>query len=188
MSVALDKLGNIISDLEEQAEEIGEFKNVIQRISGVEKEIEKTSEIAKQSTDKLSEILTDYTSFIGVLENKIESQHSVLKDIKSDLNNQINDFSHEFIEKVSVMRDESLSAHIDHRQDIEKVNKLISQISTQLSEHSVKNSKIQEELHHKVEIILLEQSKNLSINTKIVIFIATITAILLPLSIYFSLK
>jgi len=195
MSVTLEKLGTVIANLEEQTHEIAEYGNVLRRISNVESQIEKTTELTKQSTNQLSGILTDYTDFIHSINKKVESQNSVLKTLKSDVNKQISEFSHEFIEKVSVMRDESLTAHIDLRQDIDRVNKAntevsksIKQFSEELSVYSTSNSKAEEDRHQKLETILLEQNKNISRNNKIVIFIGTITTILLSLSLYFTLK
>jgi len=195
MSVSLEKLENVISDLEEQTQEIEQYRDVIQRISNVELQIEKTTELSKESAENLSVTLKDYTDFISNLENKIESQNSLLKEMKSDVKNQISEFSHEFIEKVSVMRDESLNAHIDIRQDIERVNKAhkdineaINQVSEKLSAYSDKNSKEQEGRHQVLEALLLEQNKKLSLNNKVVLFVATITTVLLPLCLYFILK
>jgi chromosome segregation ATPase len=195
MSVSLEKLDSVISDLEEQTQEIGQYRDVIQRISNVELQIEKTTELSKKSAENLSVTLEDYTDFISNLESKLESQDSLLKAMKNDMKNKISEFSHEFIEKVSVMRDEYLNAHIDIRQDIERVNKAnkdinesINQVSEKISAYSDKNSKEQEERHQVLETLLLEQNKKLSINNKVILFIATITSVLLPLCLYFILK
>jgi len=195
MSVSLEKLENVISDLEEQTQEIEQYRDVIKRISNVELQIEKTTELSKESAENLSVTLKNYTDFISNLESKIESQNSLLKEMKSDVKNKISEFSHEFIEKVSVMRDESLNAHIDIRQDIERVNKankdineLINQVSEKLSTYSDKNSKEQEERHQVLESLLLEQNKKLSLNNKVVLFVATITTVLIPMCLYFILK
>jgi len=195
MSVSLEKLDSVISDLEEQTQEIGQYRDVIQRISNVELQIEKTTELSKKSAENLSVTLEDYTDFISNLESKLESQDSLLKAMKKEMKNQISEFSHEFIEKVSFMRDESLNAHIDIRQDIDRLNKAnkainesINQVSEKLSAYSDKNSKEQEERHQILETLLLEQNKKLSLNNKVVLFIATITSVLLPLCLYFIFK
>ena len=195
MPAALEKLGTIISDLEAQTHEIAEYGNVLRRISDAELEIEKTSELTKQSTENLSRALTKYTDFIDTIDTKIESQNLTLNDFKSDINKQNSKFSNELIEKLNVLRGESLNAHIDIRQDIERVGKsnarvnaLIKEVKGELSAYSNKNSKDLEERHNILESLLLEHKKNISLNNKVVLFIASFTVILLPLSIYFSLK
>lgn len=195
MSVSLEKLERVISDLEEQTQEIEQYRDVIQRISNVEIQIEKTTELSKESAENLSVTLKDYSDFISNLESKLESQDSLLKAMKNDMKNQISKFSHEFIEKISFMRDESLNAHIDIRQDIDRLNKAnkeinesINQVSEKLSTYANKNSKEQEERHQILETLLLEQNKKLSLNNKVVLFVATITTVILPLCLYFILK
>jgi oligoendopeptidase F len=195
MSVILEKLGTVIAGLEEQTHEISEYGNVLQRISNVESQIEKTTELTNKSTEQLSGILTDYTDFIHSFDSKVESQNSVLKAMKSDVNKQIAEFSHEFIEKISVMRNESLNAHTDLRHDIERVKKAntkvsesIKQFSEELLAYLASSSKTEEDRHQKLEIILLEQNKNLSRNNKTIIFIGKITTILLSIILFFSFK
>lgn len=191
MSTALEKLDNIIVDLEKQSNEIEKSGNVLQKISNVELQIKKTTELTKEATENLSGTLANYTGFIDTLDIKIKSQNSILNNLKSDTKKQISEFSHEFIEKVSVLRDESLNAHIDLRQDIERVNKSnaqlnesIKQISSDLSSYIIKNSKEQKTNHDKLKSLLAEQNKKIAINNKIVIYIASLTTVLLPLSIY----
>jgi hypothetical protein len=191
MSTALEKLDNIIVDLEKQSNEIEKSGNVLQKISNVELQIKKTTELTKEATENLSGTLANYTGFIDTLDIKIKSQNSILNNLKSDTKKQISEFSHEFIEKVSVLRDESLNAHIDLRQDIERVNKSnaqlnesIKQISSELSSYIIKNSKEQKTNHDKLKSLLAEQNKKIAINNKIVIYIASLTTVLLPLSIY----
>jgi chromosome segregation ATPase len=195
MSATLEKLENIISDLEEQTQEIEGYGNVLGRISNVEIQIEQITELSKKSVENLSTTLIGYTDFIESLESQIESQNSQLSSLKVDTKKQIIDFSHEFIEKTSVLRDESLSAHIDLRQDMERVDKAsnqvnnsVKQLSKELSSYKTQNSKAQDLIYKRLENMLLEQNKKLSLNNKIVFFIATITSTLLALSLYFSLK
>jgi len=195
MSTALEKLDNIIVDLEKQSNEIEKSGNVLQKISNVESQIKKTTELTKEATEHLAGTLANYTDFIDTLDNKIESQNSILNNLKSETKKQISEFSHEFIEKVSVLRDESLNAHIDLRQDIERVNKAntlvndsIKVVSEELCVYSAKNSKEQSEHYQKLETLLVEQNEKLSLNNKVVLFIASITTVLLPLLIYFTLS
>ncbi len=195
MSAALEKLDNIIVDLERQTNEIEKSGNVLQKISNVEIQIKKTTELTKEATEHLSVTLANYTDFIDTLDNKIEFQNSILNNLKSDTKKQISEFSHQFIEKVSVLRDESLNAHIDLRQDIERVNKTnalinesVKQVAEELSVYKDQNSRAQEDNYQKLEQILLEQNRKLSLHGKVIFFVATITTALLSMNIYLTFK
>ena len=195
MAVTLKRLESVISNLEDQTQEIEQYKNVIKRISDIELEVQKIIGLSNKSSLKLTELLSEHSELLNSFESKFNFQNSILKNIKHDTNKKIGDFSHEFIEKISVIRDESLNAHIDLRQDIERVNKdqkqigdSIKQISEELSGHKIQNSQEQDERFQKLEVVLFEQNKKISLSNKLGILVSAVTISLLSLSIYFLMK
>ena len=191
MAVELEKLGRVILDLEEQSRDIKQYKDVISRMSDVGLEIQKTANISKDSNDNLSKLLIQQGELLDESDKKFEFQNSVLAEIKNQIDEKITEFSHDFIEKISLVRDESLNAHIDIRQDIERNNKTqqqlddsIKKLTEEFSAYKLNNSREQLKHYEKLEVIFLEQAKKISLNNKIGLSLTILTIIILFLVVF----
>ena len=122
----LDKLDDIIVDLEKQSKEIESSANVLKKISNIEIKIHKTAELTITATENLSVTLSRYTDFISTLENKIESQNEVINNLTIDTKKQISGFAHDFID--------TIEKRIEYQNSI--INNFIIDTEKQISEFS----------------------------------------------------
>ena len=195
MAVELEKLGKIILDLEEQSKDIKQYKDVINRMSDISLEIQKIAEISKRSNSELSKLLIQQGELIHESDKKFESQNSLLENIKNQIDKKITTFTHDFIEKISLVRDESLTAHIDLRQDIERVNKTqqmlvesMKNINEGLSAFKLNISKEQLKYYQNLEVILLQQSKSISFNKKVGLLLIILSVTILSVGLVFVIN
>ena len=195
MAVELEKLGKIILDLEEQSKDIKQYKDVINRMSDISLEIQKIAEISKRSNSELSKLLIQQGELIHESDKKFEFQNSVLENIKNQIDKKITTFTHDFIEKISLVRDESLTAHIDLRQDIERVNKTqqmlvesMKNMNEGLSAFKLNISKEQLKYYQNLEVILLQQSKSISFNKKVGLLLIILSVTILSVGLVFVIN
>jgi hypothetical protein len=165
---ALKRLGNAISDIEKQALEIEQYKDVLKHISDIKLEAQKTADQSTVLIERQSSVIADNLKFIEDCKGRFAEQHFLLEELKKKTGEQISNFSHEFIEKTSILRDESLNAHIDLRQDIERLNKSQKQLDNSMTETNelitkviTENSKGLVNQLGKLDDMVLEQSKKI---------------------------
>jgi hypothetical protein len=165
---ALKRLGNAISDIEKQALEIEQYKDVLKHISDIKLEAQKTADQSTVLIERQSSVIADNLKFIEDCKGRFAEQHFLLEELKKKTGEQISNFSHEFIEKTSILRDESLNAHIDLRQDIERLNKSQKQLDNSMTETNelitkviTENSKELVNQLGKLDDMVLEQSKKI---------------------------
>lgn len=168
MADALKRLGNAISDIEKQALEIEQYKDVLKHISDIKLEAQKTADQSTVLIERQSSVIADNLKFIEDCKGRFAEQHFLLEELKKKTGEQISNFSHEFIEKTSILRDESLNAHIDLRQDIERLNKSQKQLDNSMTETNelitkviTENSKELVNQLGKLDDMVLEQSKKI---------------------------
>lgn len=168
MADALKRLGNAISDIEKQALEIEQYKDVLKHISDIKLEAQKTADQSTVLIERQSSVIADNLKFIEDCKGRFAEQHFLLEELKKKTGEQISNFSHEFIEKTSILRDESLNAHIDLRQDIERLNKSQKQLDNSMTETNelitkviTENSKGLVNQLGKLDDMVLEQSKKI---------------------------
>lgn len=174
MADALIRLGNAVADIEKQAQEIEQYKGILQKVSEIGNEAKKVNEHTSTLIDKQDELIGKNLKLIEDLKQNFEQQNKHFKNFEQITKNQISSFSHEFIEKSSILRDESLSAHIDLRHDIERVYKyqkknedLIQSVSETLNENFSNSSK-------EIEKIALGQNEKIKANKNLSILIVII--------------
>jgi len=165
---ALKRLGDAISDIEKQALEIEQYKDVLKHIADIKLEAQKTADQATVLIEGQSSVIADNLKFIEDCKGRFAEQQFLLEELKKKTGEQISNFSHEFIEKTSILRDESLNAHIDLRQDIERLNKSQKQLDNSMTTTNelitkviTENSKELVNQLGKLDNMILEQSKKI---------------------------
>ena len=188
VSTMLVNHSEVIASFEKQIDSFDLHFNTFK--DETEKQLSRFSSKIDSKIESQNSALTDFSSKI---DSKIESQNLLLTAFKKEYEQKMSGFTHQFTEKVSTLRGESLNAHIDIRHDVENINKnintlnkLIVNLREEFPIFITEKFEKSDEQYRKIEKQQQDQSEKLSINTKIGIFIAIIPTAILSLYLYLT--
>ena len=92
MADALKRLGEAVSGIEKQAQEIEQYKGVLKKVSDIGSEAQKTNERASQLINNQDDLIARNMKFMEEFQQAIEQQNKNFEDFDKNTNKQISDF------------------------------------------------------------------------------------------------